>query len=946
MLHPAFTSIERTQYKMVKNQNWQKRVETADARRKEAKQRKQSKENKKLYKQFGGDFVTMLERNSDRLENIKTIDIWSDSPRINTDLFTLEDDELHHVRSGRRSRAASMDLNCRVESGKQGSTRGRNNSVTEKHNKKKLHPRRKESFNEEDQAPTKQLCKTHFFTNKCEHDNGKKGGKCKYVHYPPKYKTLCQCLSGSSKEELTLSQEAATSLGDLASLSGMGMVYHTLVSVDTRTDLTLHDQMTECLSREQMSLASLVYIVVDGTLVYDRNREGLIAEEDHDFLALVLGEDLLRNRKFSVASEHEQGSEEVLVSFPAAILEHILTFLPDAAVAASCRVCQPWHEEIGQHSAYLWRHLLERRQWPLPRSTADGPEGVVQADCHMFRTEFITHYSAIRDVTAIQTALEAIVMKKTVHEKEMTYQDFSTRTHAPSSPNNCVSVHVWSPNHLLAAYSQDCTLRLFASSPRGGGSQEKQCRELVCLSIDLYRHTRRKSCCIVSVEIDEDYICCLCHVDEQDLGLDSYNLVLLGRDDFVLSGRDDVTVLTGEDLNHQVIDIREAVLNYLLSVDYVEEKLLPLTRWLHVGGDYEDVFVFVSHVLAAYGNGRFMVEVSISIPDILHEFDNDDLTVVCRKLVLFSAEVGAILWLGDTKPSFDPAVLNAFEDMVISSLWGTGAESSDSLYSLAVWSVSSPIITLLQEDGRGQFQIDEKYLGPDQDILKKMILFDGWQYGSTVGPYVRPGLLTKSYLILGTVMVRVEQEEVKERKSLISFHPQHSICDESTFTTIEIHGDAEVLRMVCLRDQHVIIVCRTFVDAQEDTTTERQGGGHWFRTERPPSLGTKRIDVNAFIYHIGSRSLIGNFCLVENVSSNVNDIPLLSASADNTVGATLSWRGITMTGDDVRSTCGCKGTLGEPSSPPSSAGKKKRNGRAKRRAKKDEFARGMRQNSG
>ena len=855
------------------------------------------------------------------------------------------------MHSRRRSRAASLDLTCSsVESGKQGSTRGRSNSVCEKHSKQKFHPRRKESFNEEDQAPTVQLCKTHFFTNKCEHDgNGKKGVNCKYVHYPPNYKTLYQCLSGNSKEELALSQEAATSSGDLASPSGMDMLYHTLISVDLSTNLTLHDQMMEYLSREQMSLASLVYIVVDGTLVYDRNREGLIADEDHDFLALVLGEDLLRNRKFSVASEHEQGSEEILISFPAAVLEHMLTFLPDAAVAASCRVCQPWHEEIGQHSANLWRHLLERRKWPLPRSTADEPEGSGQADSRLFRTEFITHYSAVRDVTAIQTALGAIVTKKTVSEKEMTYQDFSKRTHAPSSPNNCVSVHVWSPNRVLAAYSQDCTLRLFASSPRGGASQEKQCRELVCLSIDPYRHTRRKSCCIVSVELDEDYICCLCHVEEQDSGLDSYNLVLLGRDEFVLSGRNDATLLTGEDLNHQIIDIRNAILNYLLSVGDVEEKLLPLTRWLHVSGDYEEVCVFVSHVLATCGNGRFMIEVSISIPDLLNEFDDDEgLTVVCRKLVLFSAEIGAILWLGDTKPSSDPVALNAFEDMVISSLRGTEVEHLAPLYSLAVWSGSSPSITLLREDGKGQFQLDEKSLGPDQDILKKMVLLDGWQFGSSVGPYVQSGLLTQTDLILGTVMVRVEQEVVKERKSLISFHPQHSLCDESTFTTIEMDGDAEVIRMMCLRDQHVVILCRTFLDIQEDADTpiERQVGGHWFRTERPPSLGTKRIDVYAFIYHIASRRLINQFCLIENVSSNVVDIPLLSVNADNTVGVSLSWRGIIMTGSDVRSNCGGKGTLGEPSSPPPSAGKKKRNGRAKRRAKKDEFARGMRQNSG
>ena len=84
---------------MVKNQNWQKRVETADARRREAKHRKQSKEAKKQYKQYGGDFVSMLERHSDKLENIKTVDIWSENPRINSDEFVLNDNvELQCIR--------------------------------------------------------------------------------------------------------------------------------------------------------------------------------------------------------------------------------------------------------------------------------------------------------------------------------------------------------------------------------------------------------------------------------------------------------------------------------------------------------------------------------------------------------------------------------------------------------------------------------------------------------------------------------------------------------------------------------------------------------------------------------------------------------------------------------------------------------------------------------
>ena len=47
--------------------NWQKRVETADARRKEAKQRKQRSEEKRIFKGQAQEMLALLDRHMDAI---------------------------------------------------------------------------------------------------------------------------------------------------------------------------------------------------------------------------------------------------------------------------------------------------------------------------------------------------------------------------------------------------------------------------------------------------------------------------------------------------------------------------------------------------------------------------------------------------------------------------------------------------------------------------------------------------------------------------------------------------------------------------------------------------------------------------------------------------------------------------------------------------------------
>jgi hypothetical protein len=930
---------------MVKNQNWQKRVETADARRKQAKQRKQTQSDKRHFKKSAQEFLALLERHDERLDcnSIHRIDIWSSTFQQCDGVLIMEqqDEEETYVRSRRRSRAASMD-SISTHTNDCNNTkqqRGRSNSVSEHSKRNNKKTRRKDSFGRQEEEEEEQqllLCKPYFFTDACPHNGNNKKG-CKHVHYPPRYKTLFQAVKEDSKQELQLSKQAL----EEHESDAMDMLYHSSLQVtsDNDSSSSVHNQLTSFLSNQHhIPLASLVYVVMDGILVYDRNREGLLVHDDLDFLLLLLGEHAIRNRKFS--SQHEEASQDILIHFPAAVLEHVLSFLPDQAVAAACRVCTLWFHEIGQHSAHLWRNMLQRRHWPLPLVEDQGMDAVASslASRNQFRNAFIRHYTVLRDVAALQKGLTAIKTRSEVSQTEMTYQDFSKRRHAPSVPNASVAVQVWSANHVLAAYSQDCSLRLFeasaskqqaaaAAATTTSGTPEKQCREIACQCIDPYKSTRRKRCCILSMDLDDNYIGCLCHVAWDEGESESYNLVVLSRDDYLLG---ESSTADADDLDLIVIDIGEAVVNCLLSADEFDHRLLLLTDFFQDGGEIDELQIFTSNSLAACGHGRFMVEVAICLPEDMVPHGETGLLV--RKLVLFSAEVGVILWMGESNPVGSP-MMPAAEFMTLSRMRQSYPGSSDSVCTVAVGSLLSSEFIMCEIDTSGQVQIHETLQAPGS--LASNLINDGWRFHS---PFFCQDsiLITPSHVITANIMVRSEMQDIQEKRSLITFH-----SPQSPSSTIELPGDTEVIRMARLRDLHAIVLCRTFTNAPSEVSAEREGGGHWLRAEMPLPESSQRIDVHAFIYHVPTRCQVGRICLLEDVSNDRDDVPRITVDSGDTLGVALSFKGLAMAGSNVRSVEVLQNDVSSPRS-----GKKKKSGRAKRRAKKDEFARGMRQNSG
>jgi hypothetical protein len=926
--------------------NWQKRVEMAEDRRHQSKEKKQRSKGKRVYKNLAVDLLGLLDRHRDSLRKFKGRDgshrrilhVW-------TDTVAADDLLLHNdgpaAGKARKQRSGSIDSD--EGNGKKG--RGRSNSITETASKKK-HPRSHEAA-ADTHSDDLVLCKPHFFAGKCR-QHGKKGGGCRHMHYMiPEYKTLHTICCGDKNDTTeSASGQASQAVPLEEDPDAMEMLYylsHDLLNSgnnemnEEKKDIsdkesTVSDVLYEALAGKRLGISSIVYAALDGVLIFDRYRNGVILS-DRDFLVTAVGDTAAGLRKSSVGSE---GDGRFDPDLPGQVLEYILTFLPDSAVSTASQVCKAWHHEIGRNSPNLWRHMLERREWPLPERDND-PEPTKEANDAMrglFRQAFLRHYSVLRDVSAIRSAIGGLMMKKAIDKKkEMSFQDFSIRKTSPSVSNACVSVQVWGPNRILAAYGADCSLRLFATVPKLG-SDERICRELICQRIDPYQNTKKRSCQIVSVGLDDEVVGSLCHVMADGVDAEAYVLVILSRDDF-LQGEGNVAGDV-EVANLSVIDIGEAVINYLLSLDDVDHRLLRMIDFLSDGGDIGEVEVLVSQTMAACGHGRFMVEVSISVP----ELDLDDegnaestLQLLDRKLVLFSAGIGAIVWMGESQPlTHEPRPRN--EDLTLTYARRPHPGGSRSSCHVAVACAHSPVIMVGEIEPTGHVQSAQLLDGCE--LVRSEILEEGWEMSTS---HFRPVLMTASDVVAADTMFREVENRGNEFRSVISFYPHYRGADDALYSILPIPGNMEIIRMASFRDEHVVAICRESTLSSNDLIDVEDLGGQWFASM---GAGEHNKSVHAVIIHVPSRREIGRVKLMDEVSNFIVDVPQITVTSYDTIGVGISYRGVIMTGGDARLLAARTDTIVlDDSLTPVKAAKGKKKKRQNKGNKKDVFARGM-----
>lgn len=1027
--------------------NWQKRVEAADTRRKDAKQRKHRSDEKRIFKSRASEVLALLDLNMDAIRRRSSgtgddggvdgasnntswnIHIWTDTLPSGCPPFfdIVQAGDTGGGKQSRKGRSISMDeTNLAIiennEKGKKGARhgRGRSGSFQEGGSKKKVHPRSHQS----DMAPLDEaksfaplLCKSQFFAGKCldPQKSGKKSG-CRCVHFNNKQmKTLAAVLAGSFKRNpvvnnnkqpnaqvaaLEKAEEVCSTNANpdiiKSNPGSMEVVYYLTLplpknigeSLSSDEDPTtnendddydddmssteeprtpghppttkptgISDLIIDKLGANDCSIASIAYLVISSpskrVLLYDRNQDGLVVT---DFASDVLGAADSAPGDVKLTAEANLAQD-----LPVSILEHVLAYLEASGVASVAQVCTAWHREIKHASPSLWRHLLDQRKWPIPaHMPVDDPDSLSSSlqDTEMsetvakcLRDEFIKHYSVLRDLRAVQSALTGLLTKKSCGEQEMTFQAFSTRRDAPQAPNNCVSVEVWGPNQVLTAYSNDCTLRLFQAVPRGSGNlesdsgnlQEKFCRELVCQTIDPYKHTKKKSCFMEAMGLDEDVIGCLLNVSDDTNDCKSpHILVILKRDDLLVadfSSNTAGTVSEPEEGSLHVINVEDAVLNYILSLDHVDHRLLRLHDFLALGGDEVEIEFIVSQSMTACGYGRFIVEVAISIPFPDDDDDNIDamageMLLLDRKLFLFSSSVGAIVWMGDSNPANEP-LRPRLEDMTLAGLRrappGSGTRSSCSV--AAVSHAFAPFVMGCEIDNSGH--IDANFaLGSSEWTQNERMLEEGWTPKSDGR---RPLVVTPTDVVVGDSLTRVQDENDNEReyKSIITFYSRFPTIDdnENAISKLLIGENCMIDRMVSFRDDYIVILVRFFTDSTGFPAD--RGGGHWGNEL------DRVARVFAITIHVPSRREIERLCLYEDFGWN----RLSLAVCGETVACGVWLKGLIMTGQDVRSVkpSNAKSVLVLDDAIGSKATKKKKKkGRSKGgNGRKDGFARGM-----
>ena len=717
--------------------------------------------------------------------------------------------------------------------------------------------------------------------------------------------------------------------GEEYEVGGMEMLYYSEVALvkSHPEDTTSNDNkqmpsanaiLSKAMADKSIVAANVVYVTINDVLIFDRYRDGVIIS-DHTMMTSVLGDDNRRSRSMSLAvaavlSEGEGNQEYrathephtgTSISLPCQVLEYILTYLPDPSVAVMCRVCQAWNTEIKSSSPELWRHMLRRRGWPVTAATAAAAaDDDIESLRDQLRSDFLLHYGVVRDMEAVKDAVSALIgsgKKTLVEETEMVYQSFSTRRTAPQEPNGCIGVEIWSRNHMLVAYAHDCTLRLFQAVDKTlEGGSPRSCRELVCVCVDPYRKTKKQVTTLIAMGLDDARIGCLCRIKGRKS--ESYILAVISRDEYLSSDGNSHNDTRGsvdlEDGVLKVISIGDAVLNYLVSLDGEEGHVPQLSAYLAGGGNMDDVQVVASQSLIACGSGRFMTEVSVSISEE-NDYDDGDgdddgamsMMLVGRRLVLVCAARGAIIWTYDSNPTL--AFPLRREDIFAMSCFRSFGSGPRSICYIATLSECSLDIMCMSIEPSGHVQ--SVHTIEASKVNGTEFRDGGWNLQSDFKQRI---VMTESDIIVAYCLSQQAHDENTMYRTIILFYPRFSA--DMSYETLQISGCCKALGIYQLRDHHVVILCEVHVSTDIDRNAAFENSNN--RQYSDPLELSRYCTV---LVHVPTRREIHRSYMVDEnfFSSAVNPddhLPLHFAAIGDTVGVSVFWKGVMMTGSDVR----------------------------------------------
>jgi hypothetical protein len=433
----------------------------------------------------------------------------------------------------------------------------------------------------------------------------------------------------------------------------------------------LHDKLRRILDEEGLSMSSIVYLSIYGVLIYDRYRGGLVVTKDQEQF-LLYGSPIVdittpEETCLQLEGAENVGSLRIHERLTHHILDEILSFSDVMCTAILPQVCRYWRDEIGTRSPQLWNMLLDRHGWSVTSERSSDNNGQSdetnesQLQVLRSREAFITHYAVVRDVKALTNAVKYIpgganFGGNDTFQCESAIQSFKSTNGAPvfeAGEGKCI-VKIWSGDEIasprsIAAYPQDCTLRLFevVRGPNIDGPNNIptyiKCRQLVCLRAAPLSVSRKKDTCqVVSMDLDDEIVACL--VEERLERKQSADLInpwitILSREDVVCAGNEGL--LDAHCLqSHEVYPL---IMDHFLTGstdDDIALREMQEALYEYRNSEFQDlsnVLVSVRPKLIACGRCHFIFSAFV------HINESDDNSLCGHRLFLFSSQTGTIV---------------------------------------------------------------------------------------------------------------------------------------------------------------------------------------------------------------------------------------------------------------------------------------------------------------
>lgn len=896
---------------MVKG-NWQRRIEQVEARKIVSKQMRQKKDNRATFKAMVSNLIKVMDVH--RVPN-GTLHIWTEAIPVTSSPggtpSTEADDCVSNARQGRPSRSGSASLGeTPTKSRKQPDEGGRG---------KKAHPRSRgsnlvEELDQSQSSSNANLCKTQFYRGQCDGTKraGKKSCSCRLLHYSEEHKTLGQIITQDQNEMLDRVEKALDAFlhdDKEGPLDGMDMVYYLPINLskargnDDDEIPPLGRVMSQTLSLMTCPNASIVYVAYENVLIFDRYQNGLLIPD----LGTIFADS--KPNKLSAADDtsttHDEDSVVLAALMPGAILEFILSFLPDEAVASMTRVCSAWHNEIGKSSSHLWQNLLDRRKWPRCDSAAAN-EGDDEA-----QRSFKMHYEVVRDVHAVRDALVGIMNPQlVVEEVDMVYHNLPKRKADTTEP--CVGMAMWSPTEVLVAYESDCSIRLFKAVGKGAGGG-RTCREVINVCFDPRRNVTKVQSSLRAMALGDTKIIALTNsVPTTPPSSRCYRLSMVSRDEYLSAAGNTMSGRAWSELDEgalTIINIEEMIMNSMMETD---------DSVVHQG----DFDVELSHTIVDCGKDKFLLLACVRFRG--HEAGSGN-SFTCSKYVVFSSLSCTIVSMFSGTHSYP---WNGDDVMMMGLRRSSGGRQTGCR---AVSVGTEPYaIEFLESDASGRIVIVDRNDAAEivLALWVQRTFGAAWEIVDS-----KPRLVT--LLENAVVTADVLTGESYDYCSFISLYALEEAHEDEFGSTTKVFEGCIIVKMQRMRDKYLVLLCFE-IDTELDSD---------FVLEVELENGNRRVSASAVILHVSTLDVISRVSLPLDDSTNMIVWSLLSSGTSLCVG--VEGMGVVMTGRDIRAVNDRHVLTNLKDNAESSSDKEKKKKKRTRltsgSGKKDGFARGMRQ---